>query len=152
MSLWQPEDWDAHVTADVRERVRTLREAGGAEPVVLLVSPASAAGVALLAQLGETGFGPGDRTPLLVTRGDCLGRLLDRHVGAGVGGVVLGVPLAADACRGVLVLPETVEVHAVRLEATRGNVWPVCVLDLAARRLHASDDGGQTWHSSDLTP
>jgi hypothetical protein len=150
-NLWHPEDWDGEITWAVQARIKALREAGGPEPVVVLISPSFEKGRSLLADLGFPGVGAGSLTPLVVAPADRLAELLDRRLGANVGAIVMGVRLTdPEAIRGVLVLPETVEIHAVAPHAPGDALSSLCILDLAGKRLHVSNDGGGTWKSSDL--
>ena len=151
MSLWHADDWDAEITAEIRDGVRAMSEDGRPDPVVALVSPAFEDGRALLASLGHPGIEAGGLVPLLVVPRDRLSELLDSHIRAGLGKVVMGVRLTdPGVIRGVLVLPETVEVHAIAPEQGQAAAWSVCIVDLAGKRLHVSDDGGFTWRSSNL--
>jgi hypothetical protein len=152
MTLWHPDDWDGEITAEARDQVLTMRERGQLDPAVAMISPAFEGGRALLADLGHLGIESGSLAPLLVVSGRRLSELLDRHLGAGVGGIVMSVRLPGpDLVRAVLVLCETIEVHALRPEPAAENPWSLCIVDLAAKRLHLSDDGGATWRSSNLT-
>jgi hypothetical protein len=151
MTLWHPEDWDGEIPAEIRDRVSALRGDGELDPVVVLVSPAFEGGRTLLSDLGRPDIEEGALTPLIVVPGHFLTELLDRRIGAGVGRIVMGVRLPdPDVIRGVLVLPETVEIHGILPEQDAENVWSLCIVDLAGKRLHVSDDGGLTWRSSNL--
>jgi hypothetical protein len=151
MTFWRPDDWDGSVPPEFRAQLLRPRAAGQSEPVVLLASPDSASGAALLAHLGRPGFRPGDRTPLLVASSDHLSELLDDCFGSDVGPVVMGVRLREpQLVRGVLVLPETIEILALAPEFDGGEVWPIAILDLAAQRMHLRDEGRESWQSFDV--
>jgi hypothetical protein len=151
-NLWHPEDWDGEIPADIWDRVLAMQGDGEADVVVVLVSPAFEGGRTLLADLGRPDIEAGALTPLVAVPGHFLMELLDRRLGAGVGGIVMGVRLTdPDAIRGVLVLPETIEIHALSPEPGAENVWSLCILDLASKRLPVSGDSGLSWRSSNLS-
>ncbi len=151
-NLWHPEDWDGEISADIWDRVLAMQGDGEADAVVVLVSPAFEGGRTLLADLGRPDIEAGALAPLIVVPGHFLMELLDRRLGAGVGGIVMGVRLTdPGAIRGVLVLPETIEIHALSPEPGAENVWSLCILDLASKRLHVSGDSGLSWRSSNLS-
>jgi hypothetical protein len=151
-TLWHPEDWDGEIPADIWDRLLAMQAGGESDPVIVLVSPASESGRSLLADLGRPDVEAGALTPLVVVPGRLLTELLDRRLGAGVGRIVMSVRLTEpDAIRGVLVLPETIEIHAISPEPGAENLWSLCILDLASKRLHVSGDSGLSWRSSNLS-
>ena len=150
MILWHPEDWDGEAPDDVWSRVSAFRAAGD-DPVIVLVSPTLESGRSMLADLGRPNVKAGSLVPLFVIPAPLLAELLDRHICAGIGRIVTGVRIMdPNALRGFLVLPETIEIHSISSEPSVRNVWSLCIVDLAGRRLDVSDDGGLTWRSSDL--
>jgi hypothetical protein len=151
MILWHPEDWDGEVPDDVWVRVSALQNEGEPDPVIVLVSPALESGRSLLADLGYPDVKAGSLVPLFVLPAPLLTELLDRHIFKGVGRIVTGVRLMdANALRAFLVLPETIEIHSISPEPAVRNVWSLCIVDLAGRRLDVSDDSGLSWRSSNL--
>jgi hypothetical protein len=151
MILWHPEGWDGEISDDVRSRVTAIRAEGEPDPAVVLVSPALESGRRLLADLGYPNVKAGSLVPLFVVPAPLLIELLDRRIYSGVGRIVMGVRIMdPHAIRGVLVLPETIEIHAISPKPGPGDLWSLCIVDVTGKRLNVSDDGGLTWRSSNL--
>ena len=145
MNNRQPEDWDSEIPCDIRDRILAVQTTGGPAPVVVVVSSAFLGGLELLADLGYRDVQAGDPAPLAVVAADRLRALLDRRMGAGVGRIVTSARLTVRGRpSGVLVLPETIEVHAMPLDPTEQSAGPACIVDLAGHRLHVSEDQGVT--------
>jgi hypothetical protein len=139
---WYAEERFAEITAQAREGLQEMREAGEPEPVAFHASPEDEAGRAVLRALGLPDPAAGQPAPLLVLPKARVAALLDEHVSRGLGSRVMGAPvLPADAFRVVSLCPGRLAIHVIVFDGRRPLRVASFFLDLATRVLVLNTEG-----------